>query len=52
MSQQTNPNQSLIEALEFMLNVFDTPIARRMIDNDYAEGARIAARAALKEAKS
>lgn len=38
----------LREALAFMLNIFDTPIARRRIDSEYADEARVMAREALK----
>lgn len=40
------------EALECMSGAFDTPIARRRIDNPTANEARIACRAALKGTQS
>ena len=41
----------LLAALEFMRNVFDTPIDRRRRTDEYTEGARTAARDAIAEAE-
>lgn len=45
------PNEgAVVEALKAMVGAFDTPISRRQIDMDFANEARILARAALASA--